>query len=141
MSAPAPGARTGDLSPRRAWQLLAADGSAVLVDVRTNEEWVFVGLPDVSSLGRRAVALEWTTFGGGPNQRFLAELDAAAPKDSAVVFLCRSGHRSVAAAEAAARNGWQRTYNVLDGFEGDLDEDGHRGARGWRAEGLPWRQS
>lgn len=141
MSGAAP-ARAGDLTPRQAWELLVADGSAVLVDVRTSAEWVFVGLPDLSSLGRRVVALEWTSFpGGAHNQRFLAELEGAAPREAAVLFICRSGHRSLAAADAAARAGWLRSYNVLDGFEGDLDADGHRGARGWRAEGLPWRQS
>lgn len=140
MSAAAP--RTGDLTPRQAWDLLAADPGAVLVDVRTQAEWVFVGLPDLTGLGRRVVALEWTSFpGGAHNTRFLAQLEDAAPREAPVVFLCRSGHRSLAAADAAARAGWLRSYNVLDGFEGDLDADGHRGARGWRAEGLPWRQS
>lgn len=134
--------RTGDLTPREAWDALAADPAAVLVDVRTQAEWVFVGLPDLSALGRRVVALEWTSFpDGAHNAQFLAQLEGVAPKDGQVLFLCRSGHRSVAAADAAARSGWLRSYNVLDGFEGDLDADGHRGARGWRAEGLPWRQS
>jgi rhodanese-related sulfurtransferase len=134
--------RTGDLTPRAAWDALAADPDAVLVDVRTQAEWVFVGLPDLSALGRRVVALEWTSFpGGAQNGQFLSQLEGVAPRDAQVLFLCRSGHRSVAAADAAARAGWLRSYNVLDGFEGDLDADGHRGARGWRAEGLPWRQS
>ncbi|PWJ48130.1 Rhodanese-related sulfurtransferase [Quadrisphaera granulorum] len=135
-------ARAGDFTPREAWNVLAADPRAVLVDVRTSAEWVFVGLPDLTPLGRRVVALEWTTFPDGANNpRFLAELEDVAPKDAQVMFLCRSGHRSVAAADAAARAGWMRSFNVLDGFEGDLDADGHRGVSGWRAEGLPWRQS
>jgi len=135
-------AAPSDPTPRQAWELLVADPAAVLVDVRTRAEWVFVGLPDLSSLGRRVVPVEWTSFpGGAHNHGFLAELEAAAPRDVPVLFTCRSGHRSLAAAEAAAGAGWERTHNVLDGFEGDLDDHGHRGARGWRAEGLPWRQS
>ncbi|TXR57218.1 rhodanese-like domain-containing protein [Quadrisphaera setariae] len=134
--------RTGDLTPRQAWEALAADPGAVLVDVRTQAEWVFVGLPDLSELGRRVVALEWTSFpDGAHNAQFLTQLEGVAAKDAQVLFLCRSGHRSVAAADGAARAGWLRSFNVLDGFEGDLDHQGHRGARGWRAEGLPWRQS
>lgn len=133
---------TGDLSPEQAWELLATDPEAVLVDVRTRAEWALVGMPDLSALGKRVLPLEWVTYpSGAPNGAFLDQLAAAGAAPGApAVFLCRSGHRSVDAAEAAAAAGWSAAWNVLDGFEGELDAEGHRGARGWRARGLPWRQ-
>ncbi|HEX5333904.1 MAG TPA: rhodanese-like domain-containing protein [Cellulomonas sp.] len=133
-----------DLTPQQAWDLLAADERAVLVDVRTDAEWRYVGVPDTSSLGRRAALIEWSTYPSGqPNPNFLASLAAAGltPGDARpVVFLCRSGVRSVAAATAATAAGYGPAYNVLDGFEGNVGPDGHRGAQGWRAAGLPWTQ-
>lgn len=133
----------GDLSPRQAWELLGTEPDAVLVDVRTRAEWAFVGMPDLSGLGKRVVAVEWNTFpDGATNPAFLDQLRAAGlGEGTPVAFLCRSGHRSVAAAEAATAAGLGPAYNVLDGFEGPVDGDGHRGLVGWRAEGLPWRQS
>ncbi|PVU82717.1 sulfurtransferase [Cellulomonas sp. WB94] len=134
----------GDLTPQQAWDVLAADERAVLVDVRTDAEWRYVGVPDTSSLGRRPALIEWVTYPSGlPNPYFVASLAAAglAPGDERpVLFLCRSGVRSVAAATAATAAGFGPAYNVLQGFEGDVGPDGHRGAHGWRAAGLPWTQ-
>lgn len=133
----------GDLAPSEAFELLRSDAAAVLVDVRTRAEWAYVGLPDLQPIGKDVLLVEWNRFpDGAQNPGFLDELAAAgvAPEQP-VVFLCRSGVRSVAAAEAASRAGYARAYNVLEGFEGPLDADGHRGHRGWRAAGLPWRQS
>jgi rhodanese-related sulfurtransferase len=134
----------GDLTPRQTYDLLAEDPRAVLVDCRTAAEWSYVGLPDLSSLGRDVVTLEWQRFPGGtPNTDFLAELAAAGVgADVPVAFLCRSGARSRAAAEAATAAGYERAYNISDGFEGPTDGDGHRGGvAGWKADGLPWKQS
>lgn len=133
----------GDLSPDQAYQLLTDDPEAVLVDVRTKAEWSYVGTPDLSGLGHEIVLAEWVTFPDGDlNADFLPQLEAVAGKDSPVVFLCRSGARSVAAAEAATAAGWSRAYNILEGFEGPPDEGGHRGrTAGWKVRGLPWRQS
>ncbi len=135
----------GDLTPRQAWELLAADPEAVLVDVRTCAEWVYVGVPDTAPLDRDLVRVEWVSFPAGTrNPEFVKGLRAAglAPGDGRpVVFLCRSGQRSIGAARAATSAGLGPAYNVLDGFEGGLDAAGHRGAAGWRAEGLPWRQT
>lgn len=132
--------RTGDVTPQQAWDTLREDPAAVLVDVRTRPEWAYVGGPDLSAVGKGVVQVEWNSYPGGRNERFLEELEGV-PTDAPVMFLCRSGVRSVAAADAAREAGWERTYNILEGFEGDLDADGHRGATGWRAGGLPWRQS
>lgn len=133
----------GDITPEAAWTLLEETPDAVLVDVRTSAEWKWVGVADLSSLGREVVYVEWTRSNGEHNDQFVEELTAAGvtPGERPVVFLCRSGNRSIGAAEAATEAGIAPSYNVLDGFEGHLDELGHRGWSGWRALGLPWRQS
>jgi rhodanese-related sulfurtransferase len=132
----------GDITPRQAWELLREHPEAVLVDVRTDAEWCLVGVPDLSGLGREAVYLEWNGADGQRNENFVAELleQVSARQDRPVVFLCRSGNRSIGAATAATAAGIAPSYNVLDGFEGHLDAAGHRGATGWRAIGLPWKQ-
>jgi rhodanese-related sulfurtransferase len=93
--------------------------------------------------GAKLVDVEWQTYPGNrENPEFLAELAAAVPKETPVMFLCRSGARSNAAAEAATRAGWKEAYNILEGFEGDKDSDQHRSSvGGWRKAGLPWIQS
>jgi len=133
----------GDITPEQAWELLSDNPEAVLVDVRTDAEWRFVGVPDITSLGREVVYVQWSRSDGKRNESFADDLVAAGvtPGDRPVIFLCRSGNRSIPAAEAATTAGIAPSYNVLDGFEGDLDEHGHRGAVGWRAIGLPWKQS
>jgi rhodanese-related sulfurtransferase len=134
----------GDLSPSEAYAVLEREPGAVLVDVRTRAEWSFVGIPDLSGLGRQVALVEWTGFpAGGPNPAFLQQLSAAVPDPEApVLFICRSGVRSMAAAQAATRAGFGRAYNVTEGFEGPTDTGGHRGtAAGWKVAGLPWRQS
>ncbi|MBB4855174.1 rhodanese-related sulfurtransferase [Mycobacteroides chelonae] len=133
----------GDITPEVAWALLKDNPDAVLVDVRTSAEWKWVGVPDLTELGRDVVYVEWVRSNGERNSEFLAELEAAGvtPGDRPVVFLCRSGNRSIGSAELATEAGIAPSYNVLDGFEGNLDENGHRGGVGWRAIGLPWRQS
>lgn len=133
----------GDITPQEAWTLLGDHPEAVLVDCRTSAEWRFVGVADTSGLGRDVVYVEWNTTDGKHNDQFVDDLAAAGvtPGERPVVFLCRSGNRSIGAAEAATAAGITPSYNVLDGFEGNLDENGHRGATGWKAVGLPWKQS
>ena len=133
----------GDLTPLEAWRLLEQDPEALLVDVRSEAEWAFVGMPDTTPLGRKLVTVAWSHWpGGARNESFVEDLrelgvDGSAP----TLFICRSGARSRAAAAAATDAGIAPSYNVAAGFEGDLDEAGHRGRGGWRAAGLPWRQS
>jgi len=130
------------MTPQQAWELLQADPNAVLVDVRTDAEWNYVGVPETTSIGRRTLFVEWVTYPtGAPNEDFVDELTKAGVDGGPVIFLCRSGQRSIGAAEAATAAGLTPAYNVLEGFEGPLDADGHRGGQGWRAVGLPWRQS
>jgi rhodanese-related sulfurtransferase len=132
----------GDVTPEQAWTVLRDEPDAVLVDVRTRAEWSYVGLPDLSAAGKDVVLVEWQTYpDGAVNARFTADLEAAGvAKDAPVYFLCRSGVRSVAAAQAAARDGWARSHNILDGFEGPHDAQRHRAVSGWKVAGLPWVQ-
>jgi rhodanese-related sulfurtransferase len=125
----------GELLPAEAHKLMQA--GARLVDVRTKPEMIYVGKVPGST------AVEWQTYPGNrENPEFLAELAALVPKDTPVMFLCRSGARSHSAAEAATRAGWKEAYNVLEGFEGNKDAEGHRSTvGGWRKAGLPWTQS
>jgi rhodanese-related sulfurtransferase len=125
----------GALLPAEAWELAQQTG-AKLIDVRTRAEWDWVGhVPD-------SVEIEWNSWPDGePNKNFIAELEAQVPKDAPALFLCRSGARSHNAAIAATRAGYGKSYNILQGFEGDKDDNGHRNTvGGWRAAGLPWFQ-
>lgn len=133
----------GDITPAEGWALLSDDPDAVLVDVRTGAEWKWVGVPDLSGLGRDVVFVEWVHSDGRRNENFVADLIAAGvtPGKRPVIFLCRSGNRSIPAATAATAAGIAPSYNMVEGFEGQLDEAGHRGVTGWRAEGLPWKQT
>jgi len=123
----------GDLTPREAWEKIK-DGSAVLVDVRTEAEWAHIGRPKAPE--GEPLFIQWNLAGGVPNQAFLGELEAQVSKDKELVFLCRSGQRSIAAAEAATAAGWA-SYNVLEGFEGVPDRFGERTVNGWKNSGLP----
>lgn len=137
------GSYAGDISPKEAWDILEKDPKAVLVDVRTHAEWAYVGLPDVSGVGKELHMISWILFPKGEvNTEFTDDLEDQVPdKDATVLFLCRSGVRSIAAAEAATAAGYGKAYNILTGFEGDKDGDQHRGTvGGWKVEGLPWVQ-
>ena len=125
----------GQVPPQLAWRLFA-DGEAVLVDVRSAEERKFVGhVPE-------SLHVAWATGTAlTRNPRFARELEAKAGKDAVVLLLCRSGKRSALAAEAATKAGFRQVFNVLEGFEGDLDARQQRGhGNGWRFHGLPWVQ-
>lgn len=126
---------TGSLYPTEAWALVES-GAAQLIDVRTAEELKFVG---------RVPNSQHVAWQSGPalirNPCFLRELEARSQRDEVLVLLCRSGKRSAAAASAAAKSGFTRVFNVLEGFEGDLDDNQQRGdSGGWRHRGLPWVQ-
>ncbi|KAB7742634.1 rhodanese-like domain-containing protein [Parvibaculum sedimenti] len=135
----------GDVSAEEAWRVLAANPNAVLIDVRTRAEWSYVGLPNLSAIGKEPLLAEWQVFPSmAVSEAFAGDVAGALGeerKDAPVLFLCRSGARSRAAAVAMTAQGFAHCYNVAGGFEGDLDEDRHRGHRnGWKASGLPWAQ-
>ena len=126
----------GELTPREACDLLHLAPGAKIVDVRTRAEWDWVGrVPD-------AVEIEWMLYPGNePNAHFLAQFKRQVDPEALVMFLCRSGARSNAAASLAAASGYTNAYNILEGFEGDKDASGHRNkVGGWRHAGLPWIQ-
>lgn len=125
----------GSVGPVTAWELVK-DGIAVLVDVRSAEERKFVGqVPD-------SLHVAWATGTAlTRNPRFVRELEQKASKDQVILLLCRSGKRSALAAEAATKAGFSKVFNILEGFEGELDEEQHRGRNdGWRYHRLPWTQ-
>jgi rhodanese-related sulfurtransferase len=126
----------GAVTPAEAYDLLKNHPNTTLVDVRTRAEWDYVGrIPG-------AVEIEILSYPGNrPNPSFIAELEKKVGKDAQVLFICRSGGRSHNAAAMATQAGYAHSFNVLEGFEGDRDGDGHRNTvGGWRAAGLPWVQ-
>ncbi len=127
----------GALFPDEAYEILQSAPGARLVDVRTRAELDWVGrVPD-------AAEIEWATYPGmKPNPNFVAELEQQVDKEALVMFICRSGGRSHNAATAATKAGFSDCYNILEGFEGEMDNENHRNTvGGWRAAGLPWKQS
>jgi rhodanese-related sulfurtransferase len=138
----------GDLLSTDAYGILAGDPTSTLVDVRTQAEWAYVGVPDLSSLGKTALFVEWQRFPSMQvDETFVARLStmletAGVKRAAPLVFICRSGARSRHAATAMTAAGWEPCFNVSDGFEGPLDSWRHRGVTGgWKAGGLPWAQT
>jgi rhodanese-related sulfurtransferase len=138
----------GDVTASEAYELVRTEKGAQLVDVRTRPEWAFVGVPDLSATGKEAVLAEWQRYPAmevapdfvGALEQELAKRGAG--KDDTILFLCRSGARSLSAAQAMIAAGWVNSRNVSGGFEGPADGERHRGTvDGWKAAGLPWVQS
>jgi rhodanese-related sulfurtransferase len=136
-----------EVSVEETWANLKSSSKAVLIDVRTRAEWAFVGVPDLSAIGKQPVLLEWQSF---PDNRVSPDFtqrlgtllaEAGHDKSSELYFICRSGGRSLMAARAMADAGFACCRNVSDGFEGGLGPDRHRGGLGgWKAKQLPWVQ-
>lgn len=140
MNAPA---YAGDISPSQAWKILNDDPAAVLIDVRTPAEWNYVGVPDLNSVGKQPLFVPWLFFPSMEvNQNFVEHLEnAGLGREAPLLFMCRSGARSRAAAIAMTAAGYGPCYNIAGGFEGNRDAEGHRGTvEGWKAAGCPWRQ-
>lgn len=148
MSVSPAGSFAGDVSALEAFEALSSEPQSVLIDVRTKAEWGYVGIPDLSSIGKELLLVEWQSFPAmAVNTDFVDVLSdeltrRGIGRETALFFLCRSGVRSLAAARAMAGAGFDRCFNVAGGFEGPLDEARHRGGvDGWKASGLPWVQS
>ncbi|GAB5078892.1 rhodanese-like domain-containing protein [Arthrobacter sp. AD-310] len=126
----------GDITPEEAWTKL--EQGAILVDVRTEGEWAHIGIPDTKATDNDPLFIQWTFPGGIPNPDFITDLSQQAPEDrgTELLFLCRSGQRSIAAAVAATQAGFT-SYNILEGFEGEPDRYGERTVNGWKNRGLP----
>jgi rhodanese-related sulfurtransferase len=138
----------GDVTVGEAFDKLRTEPKAQIVDVRTKAEWSFVGVPDVTGIGKEVILAEWQHY---PEMEvvpdFVANLERelegrGVGRDDAVLYLCRSGVRSLAAAQAMVQAGWSNAYNISGGFEGPPDKERHRGrVDGWKAAGLPWVQT
>lgn len=133
----------GDLTAEETWRLLKDDSDAVLVDIRTQAEWSYVGIPDLDAIGRKPAFVQWLLAPAmSENPNFLAEMSAqGVTPEKAAIFMCRTVNRSPKAARAMSAKVFSRCYYLIDGFEGSLDAQKHRGRRdGWKAAGLPWVQ-
>jgi rhodanese-related sulfurtransferase len=138
----------GDVAAGEAFDILKREPKAQIVDVRTRAEWSFVGVPDLTGIGKEVILAEWQHY---PEMDFVPDFVAnlerelerrGVGREDAVLYLCRSGARSLAAAQAMAAAGWSNGHNVSGGFEGPPDKDRHRGrVDGWKAAGLPWIQT
>ena len=124
------------LTPKEAFEFLKQTADAVFVDCRSEMEYLFVGHP------KGAILVPWNDGSNWDiNPDFVAHVKKATSIDSPVILICRSGNRSLDAGRALEESGFSKVYNVLHGFEGELDADHHRGATtGWRFEDLPWEQ-
>ncbi|MCP3690015.1 MAG: rhodanese-like domain-containing protein [Gammaproteobacteria bacterium] len=137
------GAYAGDITPLQSWDMLEVDANAILLDVRTDAEFAYVGFPDLERLGKKTIFVSWVLFPDSRlNADFLGQINKlTTDKKTPLLFLCRSGVRSRYAAAEATRSGYHSCYNILEGFEGDKDSIGHRGKTGgWKVAGLPWLQ-
>lgn len=128
----------GAVTPQEAYALLQASQSVKLIDVRTQAERDWIGrviVPDAQHL-----AVQWTLYpGGAQNPEFMTQLAQQAQPSDTLLFLCRSGVRSRHAAKLATEQGFEHCFDILEGFEGDRDEQGHRKSTGgWCMRGLPW---
>ena len=132
-----------DVDADEVWERLAADPNAHLVDVRTQAEWVSVGVPDLTAIGKQVLMVEWMSLPDRQlNPLFVGQLGSALEKievgqDAELFFICRSGVRSLAAAQTMVSAGYRACHNVANGFEGPVASAGYRSA-GWRIAGLPW---
>lgn len=134
----------GDVTPKQAWDVLSTDAKAQLVDVRTQPEWAFAGVPDLAGIGKQVHCVSWKFYPSMElNNDFLAQLRSRVPDTSApLFFLCKTGGRSLDAAIAATKAGYTACYNIEGGFEGESNEHRQRGQiSGWKAAKLPWEQA
>mgnify|MGYP001166525776 FL=1 len=133
----------GDLSPRNTWDEVKNNDNCFLVDCRSSAEWSLIGVPNLDSIGKKVVFVEWQIYPTmEKNSKFLQEIsESGINKDSKIIFLCRSGARSRSAAEFLTSQGYKECYNCMEGFEGSHNEFGQRGKQnGWKFADLPWNQ-
>ena len=136
-------AYAGDVSSTDAWNILRDDPDAALIDVRTDAEFSYVGVPDLSSLCKEPLFVSWKLFPAMDINTAFAEqlIQHGVNKDAQLLFICRSGVRSKSAAQEMTAKGFTRCFNISEGFEGDADRTKHRGTiDGWKVAGLPWVQ-
>lgn len=137
-------AYAGDVTPSEAWSALTQNETSQLVDVRTQAEWAFSGIPSLDTIQKTVKTISWKFYPQfNVNPDFIAQLEAAVPdKTTPLYFLCKTGGRSTDAAIAATKAGYQHCFNIEGGFEGDINSNHQRGqVNGWKASRLPWQQA
>jgi rhodanese-related sulfurtransferase len=134
----------GDLTPAETWKILQNNERSILIDVRSTAEWAYVGVTDLSSIGKEAYTIEWKSFPDMLiNSNFINQVkEICTNREIKILSLCRSGQRSISTSQALTDAGFKQCYNVLEGFEGDKDSAEHRSqSGGWKFHGLPWKQN
>jgi rhodanese-related sulfurtransferase len=134
----------GDITPAETWKILQNNKRSILIDVRSTAEWAYVGVTDLSSIGKEAYTIEWKSFPDMLiNSNFINQVkEICTNREIKILSLCRSGQRSISTSQALTDAGFKQCYNVLEGFEGDKDNAEHRGqSGGWKFHGLPWKQN
>ena len=131
-----------ELTPPQAYEELTNNDRAVLVDCRTRAEWFYVGIPDLSIIGKQAVLESIADETGQPNANFITRIGEIASSDTPIYVICKIGGRSANACHLLESSGYSNVCNILEGFEGSVDQQGHRSSiDGWKFHNLPWRQS
>ena len=132
-----------NISSRECFEKLSIEVNSQLIDVRTKPEWIYVGVPDLSSINKKVIFVSWQVYPEMGTNKFFENqiLESNIIKDNNLYFICRSGNRSNNAAEFLASRGFSNCFNVIDGFEGKLNHERHRTLiDGWQFNNLPWKQ-
>ena len=132
-----------NISSRECFEKLSIEVNSQLIDVRTKPEWIYVGVPDLSSINKKVIFVSWQVYPEMEANKFFENqiLESNIKKDNNLYFICRSGNRSNNAAEFLASRGFSNCFNVIDGFEGKLDHEHQRALiDGWQFNNLPWKQ-
>ena len=133
----------GDITPVETWETLKNDERSILIDVRSAAEWAYVGITDLETIHKEAAKIEWKIFPNmAINPVFINQVKVICDSPDIKIFsLCRSGQRSIETSRILTEVGFKKCYNVLEGFEGNMDNNKHRGySGGWKFHGLPWKQ-
>ncbi|MCI5049785.1 MAG: hypothetical protein MRY32_05575 [Rickettsiales bacterium] len=134
----------GDVTPAQAWEALQKNDQAILIDVRTQPEWIFSGLPNLSDISKKTQTVSWKIYPTMEvNPQFVDMIKSVVPDTETPIYcLCKTGGRSLDAAVALTEVGYTQCFNIAGGFEGDRNERGQRGTiSGWKASNLPWEQA
>ena len=132
-----------NISSRECFEKLSIEVNSQLIDVRTKPEWIYVGVPDLSSINKKVIFVSWQVYPEMGTNKFFENqiLESNIKKDNNLYFICRSGNRSNNAAEFLASRGFSNCFNVIDGFEGKLNHECQRALiDGWQFNNLPWKQ-
>ena len=132
-----------NISSRECFEELSIEVNSQLIDVRTKPEWIYVGVPDLSSINKKVIFVSWQVYPEMGTNKFFENqiLESNIKKDNNLYFICRSGNRSNNAAEFLASRGFSNCFNVIDGFEGNLNHERQRASiDGWQFNNLPWKQ-